>query len=74
MAKSMLQKLEEDFNQSIEAKIGGHAIGFYSESDRLIEPSYELIYHDPHENKKIKGIYTLKSQNESFFWWDYNPE
>lgn len=69
----MLQKLEEDFERSVKNKIGGHAIGFYSETDQLIEPSYEFIYQIKDENFGKKGVYKIKSQNGSFFWWDYKP-
>lgn len=60
-AKSMLEKLKEDYERSEKQGNKGHAIGFYDEIGEPIKPKYEFP----------KGKYAIRASSNNFFWWNY---
>jgi len=59
--RSMFEKLQEDYKRSDSQGNGGHVIGFYREKSENIRAMYRFQ----------KGLYTLRSMQGDFFWWDY---
>ena len=62
--RAMQEKLREDYILSDLQGNKGHAIGFYRQSGEEIKGMYRFE----------KGLFTLRSRHENFFWWDFDAE
>ena len=59
--KSMFEKLQEGYRRSDSQGNSGHVIGFYRQNGEEVKAMYRFQ----------KGLYTLRSMQGDFFWWDY---
>ncbi len=62
MTKTMIEKLSEHYVWCMKHGNGGHAVGFYSETEERIRSEYEFP----------SGKFTLKKKEERFFLWNYD--
>ena len=61
--ETMLEKLTEHYSWCLKMGNGGHVVGYYSEIPEKIQSEY--IFPE--------GKFTLRSVEERFCRWDYDP-
>jgi len=61
---SMQEKLKQDYERSQKQENLGHMIGFFIEEKEAVKNMYEFD----------AGMYTIRSRNGNFIWWNYEGE